>query len=72
MSNASTTVRFLQVVDCNTKAAILASIGKHYGITPADAFAEVTDHEAEHLLDYMTEPQRGATHLLMRRHGLSA
>jgi len=28
----------------------------------------VTDEEAEHLLDYVTGPERAATSLLMKRH----
>lgn len=62
--------QFLSVVEGETKAAILESIAGHYGITPEEAFAEVTDADAEHLLDYMVEPQRSATSLLMLRRGL--
>jgi hypothetical protein len=62
--------QFLSVVEGETKAAILASIAGHYGITPEEAFVEVTDADAEHLLDYMVEPQRSATSLLMLRRGL--
>ncbi|RBB97381.1 hypothetical protein C3E97_028135 [Pseudomonas sp. MWU12-2115] len=61
---------FLSVVDSDTKAAILKSIARHYGITSEEAFAEVTNAKAEHLLDYMVEPQRAATSLLMQRHGM--
>lgn len=62
--------RFLAVIDSEAKILILDSIAKHYGITSAEAFAEVIDTEAEHLLDYMVEPQRSAASVLMQRHGM--
>lgn len=62
--------QFLAVIDGDTKAAILQSIAAHYGITAEKAFAEVTDGRAEHLLDYMVEPQRTAASVLMQRHGM--
>jgi DNA-binding XRE family transcriptional regulator len=49
---------FLDVIDAKTKAEILNNIANHYGITAEEAFAEVTDSEAEHLLDYVTGPAR--------------
>lgn len=64
------TAKFLNVIDSKTKTEILKSIAKHYGITEQEALAEVTDVDAEHLLDYMVEPQRSATSVLMQRHGL--
>ena len=74
MSNTATqhaTEKFLAVIDAATKAAILANIAKHYGITSEQAFAEVTDADAEHLLDYVTGPTRSATSALMQRHRLN-
>lgn len=68
-SHAATTRAFFAVVDAKTKAAILANIAAHYGITPEQALAEVTDTEAESLLDYVTGPERAATSLTMKRHG---
>jgi hypothetical protein len=64
------TEEFLSVIDSKTKAAILESIAVHYGKTPEVIYAEVTDGEAEHLLDYMIEPQRSATSVLMQRYGM--
>lgn len=61
--------QFLAVIDGDTKAAILESIAAHYGITPEAAFAEVADEQAEHLLDYMVEPMRSATSVVMQRRG---
>jgi len=75
MSNTTTalhtTAKFLAIIDAATKAAILANIAKHYGITTDQAFAEVTDADAEHLLDYVTGSTRAATSALMQRHGLN-
>lgn len=61
--------QFLSVIDGDTKAAILESIAGHYGITAEQAFAEVADEQAEHLLDYMVEPMRSATSVVMQRRG---
>jgi len=62
--------QFLAVIGGDTKAEILESIAVHYGISPEKALAEVTDEQAEHLLDYMIEPQRTATSVLMQLHGM--
>ncbi|NWD57233.1 hypothetical protein HX878_21115 [Pseudomonas veronii] len=62
--------KFLSVIDGDTKAAILESIAGHYGITAEQAFAEVADEQAEHLLDYMVEPMRTAASVLMQSHGM--
>ncbi len=70
MTNAQINAAFLAATDAKTKADVLSNISKHYGITPAQAFEEVTDSEAEHLLDYMTGPARAATSVLMQRHGM--
>lgn len=68
MNNAQINAEFLAATDAATKAEILANIAKHYSITSAEAYDEVTDGEAEHLLDYVTGPLRAATSLLMKRH----
>ena len=65
-TNAQVTARFLAGADAGTRALILGNIAEHYGITPAQALAEVTDSEAESLLDYVTGPMRSATSLLMK------
>lgn len=65
------TIAFFRVTDAKTKAAILENIATHYGITSAEAEAEVTDTDAESLLDYITGPIRLATSVLMQRHGLA-
>jgi hypothetical protein len=70
MNYAETTAAFLGVIDSKTRAAILSNIAQHYGITSTEAYVEVTSCEAEPLLDYVTGPERAATSLLLRRHGL--
>jgi len=67
---ANRNAQFLAVIDCDTRSAILESIAGHYGITAEQAFAEVADTQAEHLLEYMVEPQRTSTSVLMQRHGM--
>jgi hypothetical protein len=71
MNNGQVTAIFFRLTDAQTRAAILDNIAKHYGITSNEAYAEVTDECAEHLLDYVTGPQRAATSLIMRRHNLA-
>lgn len=71
MNNAQITKAFFAVIDAATRNDILESIAKHYGISTADAMAEVIDDDAEHLLDYLTGNVRTATSLLMKRHGLN-
>ena len=79
MTNAQLTALFFASTDAMTKAAILENIANHYGLTQAEALAEVTDEEAESLLDYVTGPARAAASVMildyvtgqaMRRHGL--
>jgi len=72
MNNANITKAFFSATDLKTKTEILKSIANHYGITQSEAFEEVTDDEAESLLDYLTGSIRTATSLLMKRHGIPA
>lgn len=70
MTNAAKTTQFLASVTPETKNDILDNIAQHYGITREQAYAEVTDDEAEHLLDYVTGPTRSGVSLFMSRNGL--
>jgi hypothetical protein len=63
------TAQFLSMIAAADRAFILANIANHYGITHEEAYAEVTDEEAEHLLDYVTGAERWTTMALMQRHG---
>lgn len=71
-SHGTNTKRFLDSLDSRTRAEILDNVANHYGITREAAYEEVTDDEAESLLDYVTGPQRAATSLLMKRKGVTA
>ena len=70
MTNGTNNQRFLSVITAEAKAMILGAIAEHYGITSQEAYDEVIDSEAEHLLDYMVEPNRGAAMVLMQRHNM--
>lgn len=70
MSNAQTTLTFFANTDAKAKKMVLSNIAKHYGISIEEAEAEVTDSEAESLLDYVTGPTRNALYVVMQRHGL--
>lgn len=74
MSNTAqaATIAFFAATDAKTKTEILAAIANHYGISESEALEEVTDEEAESLLDYLTGYDRTATSLLMKRHGIAA
>lgn len=61
--------QFLSVIDGQTRSAILQSIADDYGITPDQVFVEITDEKAEHLLEYLVEPMRSATSVIMQRRG---
>jgi hypothetical protein len=71
MNNSEINRAFLAATDTKTKSAILTNIADHYGISSEDAFEEVVDAEAEHLLDYVTGPSRAAVSVLMQRHRLA-
>lgn len=70
MNNGDKNTAFLNGIDGRIRLKILTAIAEHYGIAPEAALAEVTDDEAEHLCDYLTEPIRMATHVLMQKHCL--
>lgn len=70
MNNGEKNAAFLNGINGKVRRAILTAIAEHYGITADSALAEVTDPEAEHLCDYLTEPIRMATHVLMQKHCL--
>lgn len=71
MTNAQITKAFFAATTRKTVNLVLDNIANHYGITQSEALAEVTHDEAESLLDYVTGPDRAATHLVMRGHGLA-
>ena len=70
MRNSEINKQFLAKIDKKTSEEILSNIANHYGITKEDALTEVTDIDAENLLEYITGPQRSAASALMQRYGL--
>lgn len=62
---------FLSAVDSTTRAAIVGSIAEHYQVSTDVALDAVTEDQAADLLEYLVEPQRSATAVLMQRHGFS-
>jgi len=58
---------FLAAIDSKTKADVLGNIAKHYGISPEEAYDEVVDDDAEHLLDYVAGPMRAAVSVLFQK-----
>ncbi len=68
-TNQEKNKKFLTLIDCETKEAILTNIANHYGILNEEAEAEVTDEEAEHILDYITgEDFRLKIYYLTKKH----
>ena len=70
ISNAKLNTLVLSMIDPRTKMYILDTIAKHFGISQADAFSEITDIDAEHLLEYLTGSVRTATSLMMQRYSM--
>jgi hypothetical protein len=56
--NAKFNKAFLNFTDAATRAAILQNIASNYGITKEEVYEELTSDDAEHLLDYLTDPFR--------------
>lgn len=61
--------QFLASISASTRTEILSAIAKHYGTNQERIVQEVTGKDAEHLLEYLVEPTRTATAVLMRRNG---
>ena len=70
MTNSEITNKFFSVITMKAQGLILANIAAHYGITTQEALLEVTDPEAESLLDYITGSERGAVSILMQAKGI--
>ena len=67
MNNGKITAAFLNSTDASTKNDILLNIAIHYGISTQEVLEEVTDEEAESLLDYVTGSMRSAVSVLMQK-----
>jgi hypothetical protein len=66
MTYAATTKAFFNAIDPKMKSEILTNIANHYGCSVNQAYDEVTDDDAECLLDYVTGSTRTATSLIYR------
>ena len=67
MTYSTLTIAFLNSTDSRVKNEILTNIANHYGITTEEAYEEVTDEEAESLLDYLTGNIRSAVSVLLQK-----
>ncbi len=67
MNNGKITAAFLNSTDAATKNDILLNIAIHYGISTQEVLEEVTDEEAESLLDYVTGSMRSSVSVLMQK-----
>lgn len=67
--NSRTTRLFLDSLDKETRNKIISAIAKHYETDAESILNEILHPEAEHLLDYLVGPERGATQILMQKHG---
>ena len=67
MTNSKFTIAFLNSLDRKTKNEILSNIANYYGITIDEAYDEVTDVEAENIMDYITGSIRGAVSLFYNK-----
>lgn len=66
LNNGQITKLFFKKIHKATKSIVLDNIAAHYGIDRDAALAEVTHDEAEHLLEYMREPERALIHDTMK------
>jgi len=60
---------FLKTISTTARNLILDNIANHYNVSREDAYEEVVDDEAEHLLEYITGVERNATLILMKKYG---
>ena len=65
--NGNNNATFLAAIGNEAKAVILDSIAQHYGISTQQAYEEVSNEYAEHLLAYMVEPHRTFASALMMK-----
>jgi hypothetical protein len=54
MTHATITIAFLNSLDLKVKNEILTNIANHYGISNQEACEDVTDEDAESIMDYVS------------------
>ena len=67
MKHSDQTVAFLSALDAKTKNEILSNIANHYGISKQEAFEEITDEDAECIMDYVTGSIRPTVSLFFNK-----
>lgn len=67
MKNSKKTIAFLKSLDEKTKDAVLTNIADHYGCSKEKAYAEITDEDAECIMDYVTGSMRSCVNLYYKR-----
>jgi hypothetical protein len=72
MANGAINKSFLTSITPQMKAIILENIARHYGISQSQAFDEVTDEEAESIMDYVTGKDRAAVSAIYQKFCLQA
>lgn len=71
LTNQRINMNFLLVVDLDIGELVLKNIAANYGISVQEAFDEVIDEHAEHLLDYLTGSTRDTIVLLFIMYNLN-
>lgn len=71
MNNGEKTAQFLLQLPAASRIKIVNAIAAEYRIGYREAYEEVTDDEAEPLLEYLKEPLRSATKTIASRRGIT-
>ena len=58
-------VKFLTSLEREDFDAVIDDVAANYGISKAEALAELTDSDAENVLEYLREPVRSRTQRLI-------
>jgi hypothetical protein len=71
LNNGKINEAFLWTLDGKTYGEIVGSVAKHYGITMEQATDELTDDEAENILEYLQGGVRNGCSALFQKWKLS-
>ncbi|GAB4486735.1 MAG: hypothetical protein OHK0019_00910 [Saprospiraceae bacterium] len=67
MKNSEINRAFLNGTTAEMKAIILQNIANHYGVSTKEIYEELTDEEAENIMDYITGKERAAIHVIYKK-----
>jgi len=67
MTNSMLTTAFLKSTDSKIKNQILQNIASHYRVSIQEAYEEITEKDAESLMDYITGNIRPAISILLQK-----